>query len=135
MKQYIIDTQILIWYQLKSQSLSVSNYRLLLDTANDIFVSQVSLFEIAIKQKIGKLPALNLSIERLVAIIIEDGFDILPIANAHINAYQDIPFLEHHKDPFDRLILATSLAENMPLISSDANFKYYTPQITLIHND
>lgn len=92
MKQYIIDTQILIWYQLKSQSLSVSNYRLLLDTANDIFVSQVSLFEIAIKQKIGKLPALNLSIERLVAIIIEDGFDILPIANAHINAYQVFHF-------------------------------------------
>lgn len=133
MQQYIIDTQILIWGITTPEKIATPIRKILI--SGSIFVSQVSLFEIAIKQKIGKLPALNLSIERLVAIIIEDGFDILPIANAHINAYQDIPFLEHHKDPFDRLILATSLAENMPLISSDANFKYYTPQITLIHND
>lgn len=53
---YLIDTQILIWYQLNSGGLHKSNYDLLTDRKNNIFVSQISLFEIAITQKIGKLP-------------------------------------------------------------------------------
>ena len=133
MKKYIIDTQILIWGIIAPEKISTSIRTFLM--GNAIFVSQVSLFEIAIKQRIGKLPELNLPINRLIEITLQDGFHILPIANHHIHTYQDIPLLEHHKDPFDRLILATALAENMPLISSDGNFKYYTPQITLISND
>ncbi len=87
-------------------------------------VSQITLFEIAIKQKIGKLFDLDLPIKSLVEIILKDNFNILPIENKHIDAYADIPLLENHKDPFDRLILATAFNENIPLISADGNFKY-----------
>jgi PIN domain nuclease of toxin-antitoxin system len=76
---YLIDTQILIWYQLNSSGLHKSNYDLLTDRKNNIFVSQISLFEIAIKQKIGKLPELDLSISDLVGLIERDDFNLLTL--------------------------------------------------------
>lgn len=132
--KYLIDTQILIWYQLDSPKLSKNSYDIILNTENDILVSQITLFEIAIKQKIGKLFDLDLPIKSLVEIILKDNFNILPIENKHIDAYADIPLLENHKDPFDRLILATAFSENIPLISADGNFKYYEKFISLIEN-
>ena len=60
--KYLIDTQILIWFQLSSDKLSKNSIALLLDPTNEIFVSQITLFELVIKQKIGKLPELDISI-------------------------------------------------------------------------
>ncbi len=132
---YLIDTQILIWYQLNSGSLHKSNYDLLTDRKNNICVSQISLFEIAIKQKIGKLPELDFSISDLVGLIERDDFNLLMLQNKHIEAYSQIPFLANHRDPFDRLLLATALSENMAIMSADENFKFYTPQISVVGND
>jgi PIN domain nuclease of toxin-antitoxin system len=131
---YLIDTQILIWYQLNSGGLHKSNYDLLTDRKNNIFVSQISLFEIAIKQKIGKLPELDLSINDLVGLIERDDFNLLTLQNKHIEAYSQIPFLVNHRDPFDRLLLATALSENMAIMSADENFKSYAPQISVYGN-
>lgn len=97
-------------------------------------VSQVSLFEIAIKQKIGKLPELNIPIEKLVSIIKEDGFDILQIKDEHIAIYSSIPLFEKHRDPFDRLILATTHFEKTPIISSDEKFRLYQGMVYLVEN-
>jgi PIN domain nuclease of toxin-antitoxin system len=132
---YLIDTQILIWYQLNSSSLQNRNYDLLTDKKNSIFVSQISLFEIAIKQKIGKLPELDLSINELVNLIERDDFNLLTLQTKHIEAYSQIPLLANHRDPFDRLLLATALSENMALISADESFKFYEPQISVCGND
>lgn len=130
--EYLIDTQIVIWSIISPNKLS-SNVREILQN-HSIGVSQVSLYEIAIKQKIGKLPELNISIENLVSRLLNDNFDILPIKNSHIDAYHAIPLMPDHKDPFDRLILATTFSEDLPIISSDENFKLYVPQIQLIEN-
>ena len=132
--KYLIDAQILIWYQLDSPKLSKNSYEIILNAGNDIFVSQITLFEIAIKQKIGKLFDFDLPIKNLIEIILKDNFSILHIENKHIDAYGEIPLLENHKDPFDRLILATVFSENIPLISADGNFKYYEKFISLIEN-
>jgi PIN domain nuclease of toxin-antitoxin system len=132
--KYLIDTQILIWFQLFDDRLKPSVYQLLTNIENIILVSQVSLFEIAIKQKIGKLPNLNKSLGELIEIIENDGFELLNISNKHLKAYDAIPILEYHKDPFDRLILATAFSENIPIVSSDGNFRFYAPQIQLIEN-
>ncbi len=129
---YLIDTQVLIWFQAVDSRLKPSIYELLTDLQNKIWVSQVSLFEIAIKQKLNKLPELDLSINRIVELIENDGIGILRISNNHIAAYDNLPLLPIHRDPFDRLILATALAENLPIISSDKNFRLYVPQIQLI---
>ena len=130
--EYLIDTQIVIWSIISPKKLSTRVREILQN--HSIGVSQVSLFEIAIKQKIGKLPELNLSMEDLLRRIITDNFEILPIKDAHIVAYHDIPLMTDHKDPFDRLILATTFSEGLPVISSDENFKLYVPQIQLIEN-
>ena len=97
-------------------------------------MSQVSLYEIAIKQKIGKLPQFDLAVEALLEQMKADGFQLLSIQTSHLAAYDDIPLHSEHRDPFDRLILATALTENIPVVSADKNFKLYVPQIQLIEN-
>ena len=131
---YLIDTQILIWYQLNSGKLNPGIYALLKDMSNTVYVSVISLFEIAIKQKIGKLPELDMSIISLRDLIIQDGFTMLDLKTEHISAYGDIPLLTEHRDPFDRLLLATALYENIPLISADQNFARYQALIKLVLN-
>jgi PIN domain nuclease of toxin-antitoxin system len=98
---------------------------------NSIFVSHINLFEIAIKQKIGKLPELDLSIDDFANRLALDGFNLLALQTHHIQAYSQIPLLPDYHDSFDRLLLATTLSENMGIISADDNFKRYQPQITL----
>ena len=127
----LIDTQILIWSIISPNKLS-DNIKELLQN-NEVLVSHVSLFEIVIKQKIGKLPELSLSIDELSAQAKSDNFGFLEISIEHISAYNSVPFFpDLHKDPFDRLIIATALSENIPIISADEKFKLYDSIITLI---
>jgi PIN domain nuclease of toxin-antitoxin system len=130
--EYLIDTQILIWYQEENRRLSNEIYDILNNPKNIIWIGQVSIYEIAIKKAIGKFETFTISIDDLVEQIKTDGFQILHIKNSHIARYGDIPLLEIHKDPFDRLILATALSENIPVISADEKFKNYTSIINLI---
>jgi PIN domain nuclease of toxin-antitoxin system len=129
---YLIDTQILIWTLVAPNKLAQQVKNVLENEA--IFISQVSFFEIAIKQKLGKLPELDLTIDQLTSFIERDGFNLLGVQNRHIDAYAEIPLLANHRDPFDRLLLATAFSENMPIISADENFALYQPQIQLIAN-
>lgn len=130
--EYLIDTQILIWYLEDDRRLSTKIYEILNKRENIIWVSQISFFEIAIKQTLGKLETFTVSMEYLFNQVKIDGFQILPLKNIHISAYKDIPLLSTHKDPFDRLILSTALSENIPIISADEKFKNYTSIIHLI---
>ena len=129
---YLVDTQIVIWFLLFDDNLPPPIYDLLIDTNNSILVSQVSLFEIAIKQTIGKLPELDKTISELTTIITNDGFDILPLQNEHLAEYSTVPLLPNHKDPFDRLIIATAISEGLPIISADEKFSLYQNLVTLI---
>lgn len=129
---YLIDTQILMWTLINPKKLTEQTKQILQN--NEIFVSYICLFEIAIKQKIGKLPELDMSIATLCDLVKQDGFTLLELKTKHIFAYADIPLLPEYRDPFDRLLLATALSENMPIISADENFVYYQPQIQLIAN-
>ena len=130
----LIDTQILIWYQLYDPKLHANIYDLLTRLENTVYVSQISLVEIAIKQKIGKLPELDVSIGTLVSLIEQDGFVILPLQTQHIEVYSEIPLFPEHRDPFDRLLLAAALSENIPIISSDGNFELYKQQVQVLNN-
>jgi PIN domain nuclease of toxin-antitoxin system len=130
--RYLIDTQIFIWALINPEKLTESTKQILEN--NEILVSQTSLFEIAIKQKIGKLPELNLSIDELVEQIKRDNFTLLSLSTKHLSAYDKIQLVENHRDPFDRLLLATALSEDVPIISADSNFVYYVSQICLIKN-
>jgi PIN domain nuclease of toxin-antitoxin system len=134
MKRYLIDTHIAIWALQNNNKLSSKIKSILEDESIEIFLSQVSLYEIAIKQKIGKLPEVQLSIRDLVIELELIDFQIMPIKNEHIDTYNLIDLVEDHRDPFDRLIIPTAFNENIPLISADEKFKNYQSQIQLIDN-
>lgn len=127
---YIVDTQIFIWSIISPTKLSDQVKELL--QSHQVFVCHISLFEIAIKQKIGKLPELTLSIDDLIHQATIDNFSFLPITASHISSYDTVPLIESHKDPFDRLIIATAIAENLPVISADEKFQLYKKMITLV---
>lgn len=130
--RHLIDTQILLWALISPERLSASTRRILAN--HEIYVSQISLLEIAIKQKIGKLPEFALPIEGLSARMDEDGFNLMRLRTEHISAYQAIALFAEHRDPFDRILLATALCEGIPILSSDANFELYRPAVQVLMN-
>jgi PIN domain nuclease of toxin-antitoxin system len=93
------------------------------DTNNDTAVSVVTLWEIAIKRGIGKLRFL----EDFEAVMTEEAFDLLPISYAHLRALETLPM--HHRDPFDRLLIAQALAAGIPIATGDRVFAAYGVQV------
>lgn len=120
--RYLLDTQILIWLFIDPQKIPTKVMQILKNMDNDIFVSNASIWEIAIKTSIRKL-ILPFELKNIVKEISEMSIIILDITSEHLIKVADLPF--HHKDPFDRLIISQALLENIPLISADINFKQY----------
>ena len=119
----LLDTQALLWFVLDDPRLSGKARENIIATEGLIFVSPASLWEIAIKIRLGKyaLPAPFAAFweEQLLT----NDFTLLPISVSHTAQVVDLPF--HHRDPFDRLIIAQSLVEGIPLVSSDDMFDHY----------
>lgn len=128
--KYLIDTQVLIWSIISPERLPQNITSILLN--EEIYASELSIFEIVIKQKIGKLPELNVHPEKIRSQVQEDGFILLPIHSNHIITYELVPLFHQHRDPFDRLLLSISHSEKMTIISSDSNFHLYADFVNLI---
>ena len=120
--KYLIDTHVFIWFAENSVSLLQSVKDLIEDENSDIFISIASLWEISIKTSIGKLP-MSRKFEDLVDVLNENLIEILPISFAHTVENNKLPF--HHRDPFDRIIIAQAIVENIDFISADAVFDEY----------
>jgi PIN domain nuclease of toxin-antitoxin system len=123
---YLIDTHILIWLFGKSNNLPKNIFELLKNKKNKIYVSAVSIWEIAIKVSIGKLK-FPFEITNIINEIGILNISILDITSEHLINVAALPF--HHKDPFDRLIISQSIIENIPIISSDNIFSKYDIEI------
>ncbi|MFB2836707.1 type II toxin-antitoxin system VapC family toxin [Floridanema evergladense] len=122
--KFLLDTQAFLWFVLNDSALSQVACDLIIDPLNDILLSPVSYWEIAIKISIGKyrIPGnFETWMEHQIQV---NEFEILPIKIAHVAAIVTLPF--HHKDPFDRLLVAQALTENIPIISADAMLDNYT---------
>lgn len=119
----LIDTHIFIWWSDNLRLLSAPALAYLNDSNNQLIISTGSLWEIQIKLSIGKLP-LRLPLAEMVREQQQvNGFQILPITLDHVLALETLPM--HHKDPFDRLLIAQAQSENLPLLSADAVFNQY----------
>ncbi len=119
----LLDTHTLLWAVNDDARLSEQARALLEDTENSLFLSVVSLWEIAIKVTIGKLN-LNSSFDNFVARgVVAKGVVLLPITEAHLSALVTLPL--HYRDPFDRLIVAQALTEDLTLLSRDGNLTDY----------
>lgn len=115
---YLLDTHILIWALAGDSSLSKAQ-RAVVDSGEQKFVSSVVLWEIATKTSAGKL-TLPADLDDLLA---ETGCLELPVTWEHARRLQTLPWL--HRDPFDRMLLAQALVENLIIVTSDSDIRRY----------
>jgi len=118
----LLDTHIFIWWSGPQELLSNSATTLLNDKSNTLFLSVASLWEMQVKLAIGKLE-LRLPLDEMLREQQRNlGIQVLPVTMPHVLAL-DSPF--HHKDPFDRLLIAVAKAEGLPVLTADAIFSAY----------
>ena len=127
----LLDTHTLLWCIENHPALSAKALLLIDDPHNNVFVSMVSFYEVAIKVNIGKMK-LGKSIEEFYRETILAKIEVLPITPTYLTALSNLPFFPNHKDPFDRLIIATALTDNLSIISADNKFSLYNELIDLI---
>jgi PIN domain nuclease of toxin-antitoxin system len=116
----LLDTQIVYWLFYEQRNVP-SGARVLIEEADEFFVSAVSIWEIAIKVRIGKMKA---DPRRLVERLDTAGFDELPVLSRHAMLVAEMPL--YHSDPFDRLLVAQAESEQLNLITADALLKQYS---------
>ena len=119
----LLDTHTFLWFIMGSPNLSAAARSLIEDAANEKFVSIASLWEIAIKRSIGKL-TLSAPFDVLIPQQLSlNGFELLNIEIEHAAVVAALPF--HHRDPFDRLLIAQAAVEQMSVVSIDTVFDAY----------
>lgn len=119
----LLDTHAFIWFFRGDLKLSARARALIENADNQIMLSKASAWEMAIKQSIGKLsfglPFKAVLVERLK----QNQVEMLDISLDHIEVVASLPL--HHRDPFDRLIIAQGIVENIPIVSADSVFDTY----------
>jgi PIN domain nuclease of toxin-antitoxin system len=120
----LLDTHSFLWFIEGSAQLSVGARAMIDDVSNEVFLSVASLWEIAIKVSIGKLSLHQPYMILIPAQLQLNRIQVLNISFAHTAALVALPF--HHKDPFDRMLIAQSLVEGMPLVSADTALDAYS---------
>lgn len=119
----LLDTHAFLWFIMGSPNLSVTARALIENPANERLLSVASLWEVAIKVSLGRL-TLSAPFDELIPAQLKlNGIDLLNINVDHLSALTKLPF--HHRDPFDRLIIAQAMVEKLPVISLDAGFDTY----------
>jgi len=122
----LLDTQMFLWCALSPGKLRTAA-RTAIENAEEVFVSSASVWEAAIKVGRGKL---EVDIGQLVSDIEEKGFKELPVSSRHAALVAALP--HHHRDPFDRLLVAQAMQEPMRLLTSDPMLAAYTPLVEVI---
>jgi PIN domain nuclease of toxin-antitoxin system len=110
----LLDTHILLWWVMADRRLSKSIVKILASADNDVAVSAASIWEIAIKRMLGRI---EIDLDELLSSIAADGFTELPLRFRHSLTLESLP--PRHDDPFDRILIAQSIAEGRKLVSKD----------------
>ena len=127
----LLDTHALLWFIEGDSQLSQNAKKLIEDPKNEVYVSHISFFEISIKLKIGKLQLLK-SLRGIYDDALNAGIELLDLEFEHIENYQSVPLIADHRDPFDRVLIATALHENLSIITIDEKFENYKHIINVI---
>lgn len=117
----LLDTHILLWWVAGDRKLPRSLRDRITSAENDVSVSAATFWEIAIKMSLGRI---DIDLEELRAAVNADGFTELPVQIAHTLRLQELP--DHHRDPFDRLLIAQSIADGHRLVTRDESILAYT---------
>ena len=121
--RFLVDTHALLWALGEPSALSPAARDAIANPSNLIVVSSASLWECAIKASIGELDLP----EDFFDSVPEAGYEVMPIRISHLNIYRTLPM--HHRDPFDRMLVAQARAEAMTLISRDPEVAKYDIEI------
>ncbi len=124
MRRLLLDTNVVVWLLLGDrESVSAEAVEALADERNAVSVSAVSVWEIAIKRSVGKL----LIEDGWARALTRLGFDPMPVTAEHAEHVEHLPW--HHRDPFDRLLIAQASLENSALISADERLSAYDVEL------
>ncbi len=118
--KFLLDTHALLWWLSDDAALGAKARDIIADPANDILVSVVSLWEIVVKVRVGKLQA---DIKDISAAVETEGFELLGISPGHLLRLAKLP--RHHKDPFDHLLIAQAVTEGATFVSEDQHISKY----------
>ncbi len=116
----LLDTHALIWWLSDNELLSDLAHGAVAEPANVVFVSAASAWEIATKHRIGKLPFASRLVGKLGRVLAQERFLELPVALAHAELAGSLA--GEHRDPFDRMLIAQAICENLTLVSNESLF-------------
>jgi PIN domain nuclease of toxin-antitoxin system len=119
----LLDTHAFLWWLAGDNLLSMTARAAITDEANEIFVSAASAWEMTTKHRIGKLPSLDPIAADLEAVIVGQGFQALPISLRHGQVAGALP--GPHRDPFDRMLIAQAMLDDLILVSNEEPFDVY----------
>lgn len=125
----LVDTQIVYWWQTGNPRLDPRARQTIESSDGGVFVSRVSLWELAIKVSVGKLAA---DLSKFAREVEGLGFSWLEITNEHILKVLELPNFADHKDPFDRLLVAQSAAEPLILLTTDQRLARYGDLVRVV---
>lgn len=118
----LLDTHTLVWHQEGNSRLSATADRMIADPNNQLFVSIATLWEMAIKRSQGKLETDKSPVEYL-ELYLDQGVELLGITPEHVMVIESLPL--HHRDPFDRMLIAQAALEKLTLATVDEKFNQY----------
>ena len=119
----LLDTHTVLWWVNEHERLSPIVKNMLLDDANELYISITSLWENAIKVSIGKLYDLSGGVSIFMATLKQMPVTVLAVKQRHIEIVETLPFI--HRDPFDRLLVAIAKADDMAIVTIDENIHKY----------
>lgn len=122
----LLDTHSFLWFVLADPQLSTAAAGLISSPQNERLISPTCYWEVAIKSSIGKYQLAIPHEQFFTSSILRTGVKVLPIEPKHTAVVSQLPF--HHRDPFDRLLIAQALAEAIPIVSSDKTLDRYGVQ-------
>ena len=125
----LLDTHLLLWSVAASRRLPLDVREMLVDPGNAVFYSAASIWEITIKSALRRRD-FRVDPVRLLSVLPETGFAALPVRAFHAARVADLP--AHHKDPFDRLLVAQAVAEPLVLLTNDAQLERYGAQVRVV---
>jgi PIN domain nuclease of toxin-antitoxin system len=125
----LLDTHVLLWVAAEPRRLPLEVRERLESPDNDVLFSAASIWELAIKMQIGRVD-LGVTPEKLADEAVRRGFDELPVTAAHAAGVRRLPL--HHRDPFDRLLVAQALHEPARLLTADRALEPYSDLVEVI---
>ena len=123
LSKYLLDTHVLLWWLFDDPKLSGTAHEVIRAPGNAILVSSASGWEISTKHRLGKLPHAVEAVLNLPSLLRKSRMEVLSITMEHALAAGALP--GHHRDPFDRMLIAQGQIEGLPIVTSDRAFQQY----------